>query len=104
MPGPGNRGRVPMQGKKIANPGRIFKRLMKHVAKNYAPHLILVAILIFVSVLANVQGTLFIQKLIDDYITPMLTQEVADFGPLAMAIGKVAVFLCYRCGVYLCVE
>lgn len=97
MPGPRNRGGVPMPGKKIENPGKIFKRLMKYVAKNYALHLILVAILIFVSVLANVQGTLFIQKLIDDYITPMLTQEAADFHPLAMAIARVAVF--YAIGV-----
>ena len=49
---------------------------------------VLVAILIFVSVLANVQGTMFIQKLIDDYIAPMLTQEVPDFEPLAMAIAR----------------
>lgn len=97
MPGPGARGRVPMQGKKIENPGKIFKRLMGYVAKNYAPHLILVAVLILVSVLANVQGTMFIQKLIDDYITPMLTQDVPDFGPLAKAIAKVAGF--YAIGV-----
>ncbi len=92
MPGPGTRGRMPMQGKKIENPGKVFKRLMGYVAKNYAPHLVLVAILILVSVLANVQGTMFIQKLIDDYITPMLTQETPDFHPLAMAIARVAVF------------
>lgn len=88
---------MPMQGKKIENPGKIFKRLMGYVAKNYGVHLVLVAILILVSVLANVQGTMFIQKLIDDYITPMLTQDVPDFHPLAMAIAKVAVF--YAIGV-----
>jgi ATP-binding cassette subfamily B protein len=81
-----------MTGKKIENPGKVFRRLMGYVAKNYAPHLVAVAILIFVSVLANVQGTMFIQKLIDDYITPMLAQETADFGPLARAIGRVAGF------------
>jgi ATP-binding cassette subfamily B protein len=86
-----------MTGKKIENPGKVFRRLMGYVAKNYAPHLVAVAILIFVSVLANVQGTMFIQKLIDDYITPMLAQETADFGPLAKAIGRVAVF--YMIGV-----
>lgn len=91
------RGKMPAHGKKIENPGKIFKRLMGYVAKNYAPHLILVALLIFVSVLANVQGTMFIQKLIDDYIAPMLTQEVPDFRPLAMAIARVAGF--YAIGV-----
>ncbi|MBD5477239.1 MAG: ABC transporter ATP-binding protein [Lachnospiraceae bacterium] len=95
MPGPMH-GRMP-KGKRIENPGKVFKRLMKYVAKSYAPHLIIVAILIFVSVLANVQGTMFIQSLIDDYITPMLTTDVPDFHPLAMAILRVAGF--YAIGV-----
>ena len=88
MPGP--RGRMPMKGQKIENPGRIFKRLIGYVAKSYGIHLIAVAVLIFVSVLMNVQGTLFLQRLIDDYITPMLGAESPDFGPLARAILKMA--------------
>lgn len=95
MPGPMH-GRMP-KGKKIENPGKVFKRLMGYVAKSYAPHLIIVAVLILVSVLANVQGTMFIQRLIDDYITPMLTSDVQDFQPLAMAILRVAGF--YAIGV-----
>ncbi len=95
MPGPMH-GRMP-KGKKIENPGKVFKRLMGYVAKSYAPHLIIVAVLILVSVLANVQGTMFIQSLIDDYITPMLTADVQDFHPLAMAILRVACF--YAVGV-----
>lgn len=79
-------------GKKIENPGRIFKRLMKYVARDYTPHLILTAVLILISVLANVQGTMFIQRLIDDYITPMLVADTPDFGPLAGAIARVAGF------------
>ena len=85
------------KGKKIENPGKVFKRLMKYVAKSYGPHLVIVAVLIFVSVLANVQGTMFIQSLIDDYIQPMLTTDVPDFHPLAMAILRVAGF--YAIGV-----
>ncbi|MDE7260075.1 MAG: ABC transporter ATP-binding protein/permease, partial [Lachnospiraceae bacterium] len=95
MPGPMH-GRMP-KGKRIENPGKVFKRLMQYVMKSYAPHLIIVAILIFVSVLANVQGTMFIQSLIDDYITPMLTTDVPDYHPLAMAILRVAGF--YAIGV-----
>ena len=90
MPGPGH-GRM-QGGKRIENPGKVFKRLMRYVAASYGLHLILVAVLIFVSVLANVQGTMFIQSLIDDYIAPMLTQETPDFSPLAGAIGRVACF------------
>ena len=85
------------KGKKIENPGKVFKRLMKYVAKSYGPHLVVVAALIFVSVLANVQGTMFIQSLIDDYIQPMLTTDAPDFHPLAMAIMRVAGF--YAIGV-----
>lgn len=89
MPGPHGR----MQGgKRIENPGKVFKRLMGYVAKNYGIHLALVAVLILVSVLANVQGTMFIQRLIDDYIAPMLTQDKPDFTPLAWAIARVACF------------
>ena len=90
MPGPMSGG-MP-KGKKIENPGKVFKRLMKYVAKSYGPHLVIVAVLIFVSVLANVQGTMFIQSLIDDYIQPMLTTQEPDFGPLAGAIMRVAGF------------
>ena len=95
MPGP-MRGRMPGE-KKVENPGRIFKRLMKYVMKSYGLHLVIVAALILVSVLANVQGTMFIQSLIDDYIQPMLTAESADYQPLAMAILRVAGF--YAIGV-----
>ena len=95
MPGP-MRGGMP-KGKKIENPGKIFKRLMKYVAGSYGPHLVIVAVLIFVSVLSNVQGTMFIQSLIDDYIAPMLTTDVPDYHPLAMAILRVAGF--YAIGV-----
>ncbi len=95
MPGPMH-GRMP-KGKKIENPGLVFKRLMGYVAKSYAPHLVIVAVLILISVLANVQGTMFIQRLIDDYIMPMLSADAPDFHPLAMAILRVAVF--YAVGV-----
>ena len=88
MPGP--HGRRMQGGKRIENPGKVFKRLMGYVAKGYGLHLVIVAALIFVSVLANVQGTMFIQSLIDDYIAPMLTQDVPDFSPLAGAIARVA--------------
>ena len=85
MPGP-MRGRMPGE-KKVENPGRIFKRLMKYVMKSYGLHLVIVAVLILVSVLANVQGTMFIQSLIDDYIQPLLTAESADYQPLGRSCG-----------------
>ena len=74
------------------NPLQTFTRLMKYVLKNYGGLYGIVVVLIVVGVLANVQGTMFTKNLIDDYITPMLTAETPDFGPLAAAIGRVAIF------------
>lgn len=76
----------------VENPGKIFGRLVRYLMKRYLFHFLAVFVLIVVSVLANVQGTMFIKNLIDDYIAPLLTAERPDFGPLALAIGKVAGF------------
>lgn len=89
--GPGRRGPMgPVP--KIENPGKILKRILGYVFKNYGFHCIIVFGCIVGSVLANVQGTLFTKTLIDDYISPMLKQEVPDFGPLLQAMGRVAGF------------
>lgn len=81
----------------IENPGRIFKRIMSYVFRKYKLHFMIVVVLIFVGVLANVQGTLFMRKLIDNYITPFLLSDTPNFAPLAQAVGRVAVF--YAAGV-----
>ena len=91
----GNRGMRGMKPK-VENPGAVLKRLFGYVLKYYTPHCILVVIAIIVNVLANVQGTWFMQTLIDVYILPMLKVQNPDFSNLAMAIGKVAIF--YVCG------
>ncbi len=89
MPGPrGPRGPKP----KIKNPGKLFARLMGFIFKKYLPACIIVVICIFVSVLANVQGTMFTKNLIDDYIIPLLKTGSPDYGPLLAAMGRVAVF------------
>ncbi len=91
MPGPGHRGpRGPKP--KIENPGKLFRRIIGFMMKDYAPHVIVVVICIFVGVLANVQGTLFMQTLIDSYIMPLLATPDPDFSGLAHAIGRVACF------------
>ena len=89
MPGP----RKPQGPRpKIENPGKLFIRLMRYIFTQYKWHIIAVVILIFVGVLASVQGTLFMQTLIDEYIKPMLGVKNPDFTPLAKAIARVAVF------------
>ena len=86
-------GRIPRGVKvRIDNAPEIFRRLIAYVGKRYGIQLGIVAVLIFISVLANVQGTLFIRTLIDGYITPMVLEGSTDFGPLLGAILRVAVF------------
>lgn len=91
MAGPMNR---PPRGMKpqVKNPGKLFMRLMNYVFRTYKWHYLTVIALIFISVLASVQGTLFTQRLIDDYIAPLLLSDTPDFGPLGMAILRVAGF------------
>ena len=92
MPGPMGPRRGGGPRPKIENPGKLFKRLMGYVMKNYTPHVIIVVICIFVGVLANIQGTLFTQTLIDSYIVPLLGMDNPDFSGLAHAIARVACF------------
>jgi len=97
MRGPG-RGRGPMMPKgSFKGQGKILLRLMKIVMARYKWHFLAVTALIVISVLCSLQSTLFTRTLIDDYITPMLEAQKAgiapDFGPLAMAIGRLTVFL-----------
>lgn len=93
MPGPmGGRRRQMGAKPKVKNPGKILGRILGYTFKNYKIHMIIVFICIIVSVLANVQGTLFIQSLIDDYITPLMNTSSPDFTPLLFAIARVAGF------------
>ena len=80
------------RGKGPENPGRLLKRLMGMLMKHYGAAIIIVAICIIINVLANVQGTMFMQRLIDDYITPLLKSETKNYTPLLHAIGRVACF------------
>ena len=94
--GPRNQKRASKEDRQKA--GIVMKRLFGYLFKHYCIQLIFVFVGLIVSVLANVQGTMFMQTLIDSYITPMLAAGSTDFGPLALAIGKVAGFYCIGIG------
>ena len=97
MPGPGPR--TAPRGQKLdlkANMGTIM-RVLKYVCKRYGLQMAIVVVCIVITVLSNLQGTMFMQTLIDDYIMPMLKDHSNDFGPLLGAIGRVALF--YAAGV-----
>ena len=86
--GPGPRG-AGQPRPKVENPGLLLKRIMGEVFQHYLPHCIIVLICIVVSALANVQASLFLKSLIDDYIVPMTQQAAPDFGPLTAALLRV---------------
>ena len=94
--GPGGHGPGVLRGRgprpKIENPGKLFKRVMGYTLKDYGVGWIVVVICIFVTVYSSLQGTMFMRTLIDDYILPLIGRENPDFGALAGAIGRVAVF------------
>ena len=81
-----------VKGKGPENPGKLLKRLMGVLMKLYGVQIVIVVICIVISVIANVQGTMFMQTLIDDYIQPLLKADKPDFQPLLMAILRVAGF------------
>ena len=65
-------------------------RVLGYMVKRYKFSCLMVVVCILGSALASVQGVLFTQSLIDDYITPMLQSQSADYGPLAAALMRVA--------------
>ncbi|MBQ9437707.1 MAG: ABC transporter ATP-binding protein [Lachnospiraceae bacterium] len=92
MKGPGGGAGRFAKPPKLHNPGKITARLLREVFQDYLPMLVLVMVMIFIGVLANVRGTLFLQTLIDDYISPMVLQGGnPDFAPLDAAIFRMAV-------------
>ena len=77
---------------KVENPGKMFKRILAYVMKQYKFQVILVLCCILLGVFAQVQGTLFMQTLIDSYILPLLAEKSNDFSGLLYAITRVACF------------
>lgn len=69
---------------------KTVKRLMSYVTGQYRAQFLLVLVFIILSAAAGVAGSLFIQVLIDDYITPLLSQANPVFTRLLYALLKMA--------------
>ena len=69
--------------------GKTMGRVLEYMLQNYKFTFILVVLCIIGSALATLQGTLFMQSLIDDYIVPLTQMEQPDFSPLAGALFRV---------------
>ena len=68
------------QGK---NPMKALGRLLRYVLKKYKLACVTVVVSILISALAILSISMFMQKLIDVYIEPMMKQSTPDYGPLA---------------------
>lgn len=82
--GPGMNVRGPRP--KVDNAGKILKRTLGYMMKNYKGLFAVVVVCIVATALATLSGTLFMQKLIDEYIIPMTKASNPDFGPLKKAL------------------
>ena len=68
------------QGK---NPMKALGRLLRYVLKEYKLACVTVVVSILISALAILSISMFMQKLIDVYIEPMMKQSSPDYGSLA---------------------
>ncbi|WP_423363247.1 ABC transporter ATP-binding protein [Mycoplasma sp. P36-A1] len=81
-----------MSNKSIQNEKNRFNksntalRLLAYVTSTYKFRFFLVLVFIIISALANVIGSVFIKTLVDDYITPLIQNNGADYAPLLKAI------------------
>lgn len=72
-----------MKKKPVKNPMKALGRLLRYVLKEYKLACITVVVSILISALAILSISMFMQKLIDVYIEPMMKQSTPDYGPLA---------------------
>lgn len=97
MPGPGPRG--PMGPRpKIKGSGKTVKRLISFIDKKSRIYFIIVFLCILISAVATTAASVFLKSLIDDYITPMLSEAIPSFAPLAKALMMMA--LIYAVGIF----
>ncbi len=88
---PGGRGRMPagMPGKGAKDAKKTFKRLLSYLLKFKVQFALVLVCIVFSSV-AGVIGSVFLETLIDDYITPMLRENNTDFSGLIRALSTMA--------------
>lgn len=76
---------------------RTIKRVLAYMTKNYKKGLIISIIAIILNTIANVAASLFLQTLIDDYITPLIGVQNPIYTELLKAIAIMSVI--YMTGV-----
>ena len=77
-------------------------RLLKYVFTTYKLQFFIVCIAIIASSIVSVIGIQFIQKLIDNYIIPLIGQQNPDFTSLLQAIiGMAYLFSRNNCNIHI---
>ncbi len=80
-------------GRKAKDPKKTFVRLLGFM-KPYMYRLIGMAVCIILAAVASVASNNSLRVIIDDYITPMLSQQAPDYAPLTrFLIGMACVYL-----------
>lgn len=88
MPGPRHPGGEAFAGgKKAKNPLKTIQRILSYIRGMNRFRFIAVLVCIFISAIVSVIGSMFLQTLIDDYITPLLGDPNPVFIGLLKAIG-----------------
>ena len=76
-------------GRMAKNPKQTISRLLSYMAR-YKGTLAVVGVSIVFSAVAQAASSASLGALVDDYITPMLSQAVPDFAPLLRFLGRMA--------------
>lgn len=79
------------QSKKEVNKQVTLKRVLAYVIKNYKWRFMAVFVLILIAALCVVRFSLFMQTLIDSYVTPLLATKNPEFSGLAHAIFQLII-------------
>ena len=69
---------MPGAKSQVENPGKIFMRVLRYVFSKYKIQSIIVVVCIIFSVIANVQATMFLQKVIDIYVPQIIKSGNSD--------------------------
>jgi len=69
---------------------KVLGRAMRFMLKSYKFPFIIVVICILIQAVTTLTGMLFIQSLVDDYISPMVKNGSSDYAPLAKELVKLA--------------
>ena len=76
-------------GRMAKNPRQTISRLLSYMAR-YKGTLAVVGVSVVFSAVAQAASSASLGVLVDDYITPMLSQAVPDFAPLLRFLGMMA--------------